>query len=76
MTGTVKKWIEGKGYGFISNPIKGERDYFVHFRQIAIPNRSALAAGEKVEFEVEETSKGTAAVNVRLAEEDRIYRHG
>ena len=53
MTGTVKWFNAGKGYGFISNDEGGE-DVFVHFSAIQTEGFKTLRDGQKVSFEVEE----------------------
>ena len=55
MTGTVKWFNAGKGYGFISNDEGGE-DVFVHFSAIQIEGFKTLREGQKVSFDVEEDS--------------------
>ena len=64
MTGTVKWFNAGKGYGFISNDEGGE-DVFVHFSALVMDGFKELKDGEKVEFEVVEGDKGPQASNVR-----------
>ena len=56
MTGTVKWFNAGKGYGFISNDEGGE-DVFVHFSAIQAEGFKTLADGQKVTFEIEQDSK-------------------
>ena len=53
MTGTVKWFNAGKGYGFISNDEGGE-DVFVHFSAIQVEGFKTLREGQKVSFDVEE----------------------
>ena len=53
MTGTVKWFNAGKGYGFIANDEGGE-DVFVHFSAIQTEGFKTLREGQKVTFEVEE----------------------
>ncbi|MFO7883133.1 MAG: cold-shock protein [Petrotogales bacterium] len=66
MTGTVK-WFNGsKGYGFITKDDGG--DVFVHFSAINMDGFKTLQEGQRVEFEVEEGSKGPQAVNVSPVE--------
>ena len=69
MTGTVKWFNAGKGYGFISNDEGGE-DVFVHFSAIQIEGFKTLRDGQKVSFEVvEDPSNGKLrAANVTPVE--------
>merc|ERR1719402_73297 len=51
MSGTVKKWFEGKGFGFITTP--DGTDYFVHHSVVHCQgSRNSLDIGEAVEFDV------------------------
>ena len=61
MKGTVK-WFE-KSYGFISGD--DGKDYFLHYSNICMAGLKRLDAGDHVEFETEQTEKGTQAVNVQ-----------
>ncbi len=65
MKGTVKRWLLGRGYGFIQ-PDGGEKDVFVHYSDIE--GESELKEGQRVEFEVEDTYRGPRAVKVSLIE--------
>jgi CspA family cold shock protein len=63
-TGKVKWFSDQKGYGFITRD-SGDGDVFVHYS--AIQGQSGfrtLAEGDRVEFTVEQGSKGPAAANV------------
>lgn len=64
--GVVKRWLSGKGYGFI-RPEGESEDVFVHHSDLR--NRTYLREGEKVEFEVISTFKGPKAVNVKAVSE-------
>ena len=62
-TGIVKWFNNKKGYGFINE--EGGRDIFVHFSSINMDGYKSLNEGEQVDFEVEESSRGPEAKNVR-----------
>ncbi len=66
MTGTVKWFNEAKGFGFIT-PQNGGKDVFVHHSAIQGSGFKTLAEGQKVSFEIQQTPKGPAAVNVAPA---------
>jgi CspA family cold shock protein len=61
-TGTVKWFSDSKGYGFIRRDA-GE-DVFVHYTGITGEGFKTLSEGQRVEFSVEETSRGLQAVDV------------
>ncbi|HIC7644841.1 TPA: transcription antiterminator/RNA stability regulator CspE [Serratia liquefaciens] len=63
MTGLVKWFDAGKGFGFIS-PEDGSKDVFVHFSAIQSNDFKTLDEGQRVEFTVENGMKGPSAVNV------------
>ncbi|ATN00847.1 RNA chaperone/antiterminator CspA [Proteus mirabilis] len=63
MTGTVKWFDEGKGFGFIT-PADGSKDVFVHFSAIQSDSFKTLAEGQQVSFTMENGMKGPAAGNV------------
>lgn len=64
VTGTVKWFNGGKGYGFIERE-DGE-DVFVHFSAIQSEGYRNLEEGQRVEFNVEEGPKGPQATNVTV----------
>ena len=64
--GTVKWFSAPKGYGFIGRE-DGEEDVFVHFSSIQMEGYKRLREGQKVEFSIEDGSKGLQATNVILA---------
>ena len=62
IVGTVK-WFNGsKGYGFIAR--ENGPDVFVHYSAIQSEGFRNLDEGQKVEFEVEQGSKGPQATKV------------
>ncbi|MBG0750530.1 Cold shock-like protein CspB [Pectobacterium carotovorum subsp. carotovorum PCCS1] len=63
MTGLVKWFDAGKGFGFIT-PDNGSKDVFVHFSAIQSNDFKTLDEGQKVEFTIENGQKGPAAGNV------------
>ncbi|MCZ6473323.1 MAG: cold shock domain-containing protein [SAR324 cluster bacterium] len=64
MTGTVKKFLDGKGFGFIT-PDEGDADIFVHQTEVIMEGFRTLAEGDRVEFTVEEGPKGLSAKQVK-----------
>ena len=62
ITGTVKWFDAGKGYGFVARD-EGT-DVFVHQSAIQAEGYRTLAEGQRVEFEVEQGPNGAKASNV------------
>jgi len=63
-TGTVKRWIAEKGYGFIQLN-QGGADVFVSLRDLP-EGTSSLTEGQVLEFNVKSTGKGQVAENVTI----------
>ncbi len=63
MEGIVKKWLDGRGFGFIEVDDKDD-DVFVHHSELQ--GTYSLMSGQKVEFEVEDSYKGPRAKNVKV----------
>jgi CspA family cold shock protein len=63
MTGLVKWFDAGKGFGFIS-PQDGSKDVLVHFSAIQSNDYKTLDEGQQVEFTIENGAKGPSAANV------------
>jgi len=61
--GKVKWFNEKKGFGFIEQD--GGKDLFVHYTGITSDSFKTLPEGQRVSYEVEETSKGPKAKNVQ-----------
>jgi cold shock protein len=65
-TGSVKKVIAERGFGFISGD--DGKEYFFHRDGLESSlDFDRLAGGEKVEFEIEQNPKGARAVKVKAA---------
>jgi cold shock protein len=65
--GTVKRFKEEKGYGFIE-PDEGGEDLFVHYTAIEGEGYRSLEKGERVSYEPARGRKGEQAENVRRVE--------
>jgi len=65
LTGTVKWFNAGKGFGFIARD--NGNDVFVHFTAILdTGGYRELQEGQRVEFSIEDSPKGPKAANVRV----------
>ncbi|MBI5416546.1 cold shock domain-containing protein [Candidatus Poribacteria bacterium] len=60
--GKVKWFNSKKGYGFIESG--SGQDIFVHYKAILGEDYKFLLPGEKVVFEIEDSSQGLKAKNV------------
>jgi cold shock protein len=67
-TGTVARFIEDKGFGFIT-PDAGGKDVFVHHSAIEGTGYKTLSPGERVEFELVQDPKGPRAENLKRIDE-------
>jgi CspA family cold shock protein len=63
--GTVKFFNTSKGFGFI-RPDDGSKDVYVHVSTIEKAGLSTLSEGQKVSFDVKNTSGKDAAVDLKL----------
>ena len=65
-TGTIKKVVADRGFGFITGD--DAKEYFFHRGGLdASLDFDRLNGGEKVEFEIEQSPKGPRANKVRSA---------
>jgi len=65
LEGIVKKWLDGRGFGFIEVN-DNDDDVFVHHSELQ--GTYSLMSGQKVEFEVEDSYKGPRAKNVKVVD--------
>jgi CspA family cold shock protein len=65
-TGTIKKVVADRGFGFIT--ADDAKEYFFHRNSLdSSLDFDRLNGGEKVEFEIEQSPKGPRANRVRSA---------
>jgi len=64
MIGKVKFYNETKGFGFFV-PDDGSGDVFVHRSELP-PEVRSLYEGQAASFDVEKTTRGLRAVNIKL----------
>jgi CspA family cold shock protein len=66
MTGTIKKLVAERGFGFIA--AADGKEYFFHRNALAASaDFDRLIGGERVEFEPEASPKGPQAAKVRVS---------
>ena len=63
-TGTVVKFDQVRGYGFVANDAGGD-DIFLHVNDLEF-DKHLITAGSVVEFEVEDSPRGPKAFGVSL----------
>ena len=64
-TGTIKKLVSERGFGFIA--ASDGKEYFFHRSSLETSTDfDRLVGGERVEFETEASPKGPQAAKVRL----------
>ncbi len=65
-TGTIKKVVADRGFGFIS--ASDAKEYFFHRNSLdSTLDFDRLNGGEAVEFEIEQSDKGPRAARVHAA---------
>jgi len=63
MEGRVTKYFDDRGFGFVRRD--DGKDIFFHIKSFA-KHVEYVAPGDRVEFTVESTPKGPAAVDIKL----------
>jgi CspA family cold shock protein len=66
--GTVQRFMDEKGFGFIK-PDTGGKDIFVHHSAIQGSGFKSLRQGARVEYDLVNDPKGPRAENVALVDE-------
>ena len=66
MTGTIKKLVKERGFGFISRESEA-KDLFLHSKDLKGVMFDDLKEGDALNFEVAQGEKGPSAVNVKRA---------
>ena len=69
-TGRVKFYDVHKSYGFITpdDPKEGDKDIFVHFRELQKSGLDFLVDHQKVSYELKEAKGKTIACQIKLVE--------
>jgi len=66
MQGTILKLLTDKNFGFIKRE-DDEKDLFFHANELVDVEFSQLVEGDAVTFEIKDTPKGPAAIQVKKA---------
>lgn len=69
-TGRVKFYDVHKSYGFITpdDPKEGDKDIFLHFRELQKSGLDFLGDHQKVSYELKEAKGKTIACQIKLLE--------
>jgi CspA family cold shock protein len=67
-TGTVKRIMREKGFGFIS--AADGREVFFHRSEVQNPGFDELQEGDHLEFEVTKGKKGPQAIDIKKANQE------
>ena len=70
MTGTIKKLISERNFGFIH--AENGQDVFFHASAVAQGDFASLTVGQSVHFDLERGEKGPKAANVRAPREQPL----
>jgi len=64
MQGTITYWNEPKGFGFVRND--ADEDCFIHISDVSGENIKVLHKGDRIRYDVVDTSRGKKGVRVEL----------
>lgn len=65
MQNGIVKWFNNqKGFGFVAS---GNKDYFIHFKEIQSDGFKSLKEGDTVTFEPSESPKGPVATKLSIS---------
>lgn len=62
-SGTIKRLVRDRGFGFIRDD--GGQEWFFHRSAVQIPSFEELNEGQRVAFDEEPSAKGPRAGNIR-----------
>ena len=65
ITGIIKWFNPGKGYGFVTVDGDDQTEYFVHFSSLVMEGYKTLDADDRVSFVLKQTDKGVQATEVQ-----------
>ena len=65
-SGTIVRILTDKGFGFVSD--EGGVEHFFHMSAVKDAVFETLTEGQRVEFTVEESTKGPRACDIRVIE--------
>jgi CspA family cold shock protein len=63
LKGTIIRWLDGRGYGFIK-PEEGGEDVFLHHSEVE--DVYLIKEGKEVEFQIQDTYRGPKAINAKI----------
>ncbi|WP_185967438.1 cold shock domain-containing protein [Clostridium sp. HBUAS56010] len=67
MINGIIKWFDAKkGFGFVMEEFNPSKEYFLHIKNLELPEGERVDIGRAVEFETATNEKGEMAVNAKL----------
>ena len=65
-SGTVSHWVPDRGFGFV-RPDGEDRDTFLHILEVERAGMHPPTKGDRLEFRIKTTKKGSVAFDIRAA---------